>query len=492
MRYSFYRVLFLFLISCCILNAQEYTFYHYGLNDGLSQETIRSILKDKNGFLWLGTQDGLNRFDGTSFTVYKNQKKDSLSLSGNFINALVEDNTNNIWIGTNDNGICIYDSDLNSFKSTSVKKGNCTSLSKMSDGSIIATVVNQGIVVFEKTSNDYHPFSIKEINDQQLQFNNSFLHNDLAFISTSDGRVFVVNDILDANTRSFKEIELGTSVGTINTMFVKDNVLWLGSSSGLFAYHLKKHTLDNIPLQSADYSEKLNVESINAFNDVFYIGTFNGLFIAENFKGSHFEKITTYKGDQLHSNSISSNRVYDTFTDGNLLWIGTNNLDVVPLKNPVFKHINTTSEITLNNSFILSFAKNEDYLFVGTRKGINCINSKGEVIPITKENTNDQLAFNVIRAMAIDHYNNLWVATVKGVSVINLTDFNPKQPDIISMYHNQTNETSLSSNATRGIYIDHNNSIWITTYGGGINRFIGDLKTKTFTFEHYKLSLIHI
>ncbi|MBR9844769.1 MAG: response regulator [Algicola sp.] len=488
MRYSFYRVLFLFIINCCILNAQEYTFYHYGLSDGLSQETIRSILKDKNGFLWLGTQDGLNRFDGTSFTVYKNQKKDSLSLSGNFINALVEDNTNNIWIGTNDNGICIYDSDLYSFKSTSVKKGNCTSLSKMSDGSIIATVVNQGIVVFEKTSNDYHPFSIKEINDQQLQFNTSFLHNDLVFVSTNDGRVFVVNDILDANKRSFKEIELDSAVGVINTMYVKDDVLWLGSSSGLFAYHLTKHTLDNIPLQSTDDSEKLNVESINTFNDIFYIGTFNGLFIAENFKGSQFEKITTYKGDQLHSNSISSNRVYDTFTDGNLLWIGTNNLDVVPLKNPVFKHINTTSEITLNNSFILSFAKNEDYLFIGTRKGINCINSKGEVIPITKENTNDQLAFNVIRAMAFDQHNNLWVATIKGVSVINLTDFNPKQPDIISMYHNQTNETSLSSNATRGIYIDHNNSIWIATYGGGINRFTGDLKTKTFTFEHYKSS----
>ena len=170
MNHSFYRILFLLLINCTFLNAQDYTFYHYGLNEGLSQETIRSILKDKNGFLWLGTQDGLNRFDGTSFTVYKNQKSDSLSISGNFINALVEDDSNNIWIGTNDNGICIYDSHLNSFKSTSVKNGNCTSLSKMSDGSIVATILNRGIIIFEK-KNNFLPYEITTINSEQLKVN---------------------------------------------------------------------------------------------------------------------------------------------------------------------------------------------------------------------------------------------------------------------------------------------------------------------------------
>ncbi|MFD2915001.1 hybrid sensor histidine kinase/response regulator transcription factor [Psychroserpens luteus] len=485
MKTSCLAVLFLILTSWNILHAQDYTFYHYGLDDGLSQETVRSILKDENGFLWLGTQDGLNRFDGTSFKVYKNQKKDSLSISGNFINTLVEDNNNNIWIGTNDNGICIYDSNLNSFKKTIIKKGNCTSLSKMSNGSIIATILNQGIVVFEKKNDNYHPFIITKANNEQLQFNTSFINHDSLFVSTNEGRVFVIRNILDDN-RVFDEIKLGNSVGVINTIFIKDDTLWLGTSNGLFAFNQKTKSLNKIELESNEKSEKLNIESINFYNNVFYLGTFNGLFIAKNFNDLKFETITTYKGEQKHSNSISSNRVYDTFTDGNLLWIGTNNLDVVPLKKPVFKTINTNSEIALNNSFILSFAKNDEYLFVGTRKGINCINSKDEVTQITKENTNNTFAFNVIRAMAIDQDNNLWVATIKGVSIIDLKNFNPKKPNIISIYHDETNLSSLSSNATRGVYIDHNNNVWIATYGGGINRFTGNLKEDTLTFENYK------
>lgn len=479
-----FALLFLFPF---VSNGQDMTFYHYGLEEGLSQETIRSIYKDKNGFLWLGTQDGLNKFDGTAFTVYKNRKKDSLSISGNFINALVEDDDNNIWIGTNDNGISIYNSHLNSFEQTTINKGNCSSLSKMSDGTIIATVLNQGIVVFKKEKERYSTFKITEINGEHLQFNVSFLYNDSVYVSANEGRIFVINNIRDEN-KVIKEIKLDSAIGIINIIHVQDDILWMGTSDGLFALNQKNNILKKVALQSDKASDRFKVESIKTFNNVFYLGTFNGLFIASDFNSDTFtfKNIITYKGEQNHSNSITSNRVYDTFTDGNLLWVGTNNLDVIPLNNPVFKNINSASKSALNNSFILSFAKNNTYTFVGTRKGINCINDKGQVTQITKENTNNALAFNVIRAMAIDQNNHLWVATIKGVSVIDLDNFNPKKPKIISIYNDENTSSSLSANSTRGIYIDDKNTIWIATYGGGISRFTGDVKTNTITFKNYK------
>ena len=70
--------------------SQENAFYHFGLEEGLSQESVLSLLKDSNGFLWIGTQDGLNRFDGNSFTVYTNNPNDSASVIDNYINKLIE------------------------------------------------------------------------------------------------------------------------------------------------------------------------------------------------------------------------------------------------------------------------------------------------------------------------------------------------------------------------------------------------------------------
>ena len=119
-------VLFLIAASCF---SQEKIFYHYGLEEGLSQQSVRAIIKDSKGYLWLGTQDGLNRFDGNSFVVYKNEIGNDKSISGNFINALL-DNDNLIWIGTSNNGICYYNKKFNNFKSIGKTSSNCTASGK--------------------------------------------------------------------------------------------------------------------------------------------------------------------------------------------------------------------------------------------------------------------------------------------------------------------------------------------------------------------------
>ena len=97
-------MIFFGLVCCLALMSAERTssfaFSSLKLKDGLSQLTVSAIYQDKRGFLWLGTRNGLNRYDGNSFVVYKHDNRDSSSLSSNHILALVEDNQHNLWIAT--------------------------------------------------------------------------------------------------------------------------------------------------------------------------------------------------------------------------------------------------------------------------------------------------------------------------------------------------------------------------------------------------------
>ena len=141
------KYIILFLVSM-FSYSQENTFYHYGLEEGLSQETIISLIKDSSGFLWIGTQDGLNRFDGDSFTTYKNVLDDASSIVDNYITVLFEHSNKTIWIGTATNGVCYYDPELNTFNSIGLKKQRCSSIVQDKNGTVYATYLDAGLSVF--------------------------------------------------------------------------------------------------------------------------------------------------------------------------------------------------------------------------------------------------------------------------------------------------------------------------------------------------------
>ena len=106
----------LFLLSTSIsLFSQGFKFDHITTEQGLSQATVNCVYQDKKGFIWIGTNDGLNRYDAYSFKVYKNNSDDSLSISGNNISAISEDSSFNLWITTRNNGLNCYNRKLDKF-----------------------------------------------------------------------------------------------------------------------------------------------------------------------------------------------------------------------------------------------------------------------------------------------------------------------------------------------------------------------------------------
>ena len=98
-------LLFVFFAVWTISSAKTIHVKNLSLESGLSQSSVLCMLQDKQGFMWFGTEDGLNRYDGYNFTVFRHDSRDSLSISDNHINCLFEDNNGNIWIGTKDGGV---------------------------------------------------------------------------------------------------------------------------------------------------------------------------------------------------------------------------------------------------------------------------------------------------------------------------------------------------------------------------------------------------
>jgi len=474
-----------FILLTLNLGAQNLNFFHYGLEEGISQQTIRSILKDSKGFLWLGTQDGLNRFDGQSFKVYKPSLTDTLSITGKFINDIVEAKDGTIWIATANKGVCYYDPETDSFVKTTHNSGNCTSLTSDRLGNIYATFLNKGVAQFSKSKGAYNCKTISGINDTIFSFTSSFVFNNDLYLGTTDGRLFQSSI---ENPFEFNTIRLSKSLGIIKSIDKVKNTLLIGSADGLYEWNTGNLRYINLKQFNVQKTENLFIESIKSSDKDLYVGTDNGFFILKDYvtEGFNPAKVDTYKGDKNYTNTITSNRIYDILVDEDLLWIGTNNLDVATLKPPAFKTINTKSYPAINNSYVFSILSTDHYTFIGTRDGLNCIDKSDNIYYITKENTNQKLSYNVIRGMCIDNNQNLWLATTQGVSVLDLKNFDPKNPRLKAMYFEENNSKSLSNNKTRSVYLDHNNTIWVTTYGGGINRFTGDLESNLFTFERYK------
>src|SRR5436305_8961682 len=111
------KYIFLLLVFPAVAFSQkkQLEFDHFSTNQGLSQSNVLCILQDSKGFMWFGTREGLNKYDGYKFTVYKNDPKNKNSISGNFISSIIESRDGNIWVATRGGGLCKYDTEKDLF-----------------------------------------------------------------------------------------------------------------------------------------------------------------------------------------------------------------------------------------------------------------------------------------------------------------------------------------------------------------------------------------
>jgi len=520
--------------------AQHARFEHLSMDDGLSNNTVLEIFQDSRGFLWFGTEDGLNRYDGYNITIFKNDPEDSTSISGKKVYTIYEDVSGGLWFGTN-GGLCYFDRNKEIFKTFKNNPDNPNSLPNNTVLKICEDPSNDSSTIWLATLNGLSCFNIKTFEFKNFLFssknpmNQRFLNMIFSLISSKKGGLWIgtfkgllyfdpqketfthhnkINDfIYSLYEKDHDLLWLGTSEAGLNTYnpqtkeivslskkynlkanledkvivsILKDKMghFWIGTSSGLFQVDPQ---INNFSLYDYDPSinNSLNENNIRSLyidkGGILWIGTSSGL-NKLNFRKNIF---IHYYHSQFQKNNISSNNIISLHEDKNQnIWIGTDNgLDLLNTKDKSFKHYPMTglNPKYANSGEVNSIIEENNLIWLGTEAGLYSLNPKTEILEEQFPGSAKLMTQNVFQVLK-GKSGDFWLATLVG-----LFKFNPISKTFIHYTNNPEDSLSLSHNFVYRIYEDYKGQLWIGTRKG-LNKF--DPQKNTFEkFYHDKNNL---
>ena len=500
---------FFITIFCQAQSVEEhYYFKNLSIRNGLSQNTVNAILQDRKGFMWLGTKDGLNRYDGLSFRKFKHDAANPRSIGNSFITSLYEDFNGNIWVGT-DAGVYIYypekeafeEFDCQSLEKTRIER-SVSMIAGDKQGRVWIAVEAQGMFCYDARQKLLRNYPLSEISSNikcftfdsggtlWLGFYGDGLYyskDNLATVhpygSPEDGkREFeggVITKIVQGNYNclyigSVKEgvSELNLTSGQVRNLLAidesgesifcrdllpySDNELWIGTESGIYIYNLR--TAQFIHLRASLYdSYSLSDNAIYAL----YKDREEGLWIGSYFGGvDYYPRQYTYFAKYYPkniANSLHGKRVREFCrADDGTLWIGTEDggLNHFNPKTKEFHFFEPSAGFTN----IHGLCMDGSHLWVGTfSKGLRVIDTRTGVVlrtyteGHTPHSLNDNSIFSICRTSAGEIY----LGTLFGLLRYNRTQDNfDRIPELNGKFVYDIKEDSYGN-------------LWLATYANG-------------------------
>lgn len=483
------KILSLFLILCPVIvfsqiekqHADKY-FRTIAVDQGLSQNTVFAIAQDALGFMWMGTQNGLNRYDGEVIKVYRPVKNDTNSLQSYYIRSLFTDRNNRLWIGGN-KGISYYDHRIGKFKNYAlpIKTGewHVTSIASDQTGKIWASTSYGDIYFYDINSDRFLRFTINNAQQFKLQIKQMLFHKDLLYIGTSAG-----THIIDLKTKKIRNSLLNKINSRINYMLAEADTIWLGTEgNGLYYFDVRKQSLGNFRHKLADPFSLVNdnIRSLEKDNEGnLWIGTFKGLSIL-NMRSKSFKN---YLHQPTNSYTISQNSIRCIYRDRqNGMWLGTffGGTSYYHKDDIKFNLINQyTSPLALNDQVVNVIKEDADRnVWIGTNdKGLNIWNRRKGTISYYsyKEDHKNSISSDNIKSIEFDAAGNALIGTHNS----GLNYINKKTGQVTHFNHDPGNPLSISGNMVQALLKDSKNRIWVGTWSG-LNRF----HPENNTFSHY-------
>jgi len=488
--------LFLFLLTLTSLTAQEDqpSFKHITAENGLSNNWVKAILKDKDGFMWFGTFNGLNRYDGNHFKIFLAGLNSTLS--DNIIECLAEDQDGNLWVGTFSGGLHRFDRNTETFVQFQHDPQAQRSLSHNRICSIYSDHNGRLWIGTGAGLDLYHP------EDNTFEH---FLHNpdDPNSVTTGlvscvyedhTGRLWIgteggLNSYVTEEKKFIHYRHQPADPNSLAEDYVKSiygdkyGHLWLGTwGGGLDKLEPETNTFHHFQ-NSQNSPWALSNNSVLALTgnneDLIYIATEGGGLNIFDIQQEHF---TPLLSDITNARSINSNSVHTLYYDdqNGMLWAGTYNggVNYFSKWDKPFNLYQARMQ-GLNNNHVTSVAEDHNgSLWIGTDGGgINKMNpANGLFTYYSKaESGKDGLQSNAVMSLMCDQDNMIWVGTYNG----GLDMINPTSGLITHYTHRPNDAKSLSEKNVSAIYEDKRGNIWAGTMIGGLNLF--DRKTLTFT-----------
>jgi signal transduction histidine kinase/ligand-binding sensor domain-containing protein len=504
-RFSLVVKILILLLSSSILpvsltthiaGAHPYAnFEHLSIADGLSQSTISCMLQDNEGYIWFGTRDGLNRFDGMEFTIYRHNPSANDSISDNYITSIFEDEHNIIWIGTFDGGLNRYNAVSNNFThyrpsefdTNGVGNDSVMAICGGARGSLLIGT-SKGLIIFDQETEALYPIPNQETVPNILSNTAvSSLFKDTSgdiWIGTNSG-LFK----LDTATNEYSYHELShTTTGDpqsnhINCIYQgQDNLLWIGTANGLYKLD-QQRVVQSYYIHHSEDPQSLSNNRIRAIcqdrNGILWLGTSYGL--------NKFDPVTGVSLHFLHDSgnpiSISSNVIWSLMLDNSgILWLGTFNggIDKYVEKRQVFiRYQNNPGDTSsLSNNIVKALYEAFDStIWIGTLGGLNHLDPTTHKFTCYQNDPNDQrsLSNNTVKAICQTFDGSIWVGTSGG-----LNRLNPTTGEFTRYRHDPTNPNSISSNLIWSLFVDSSGKLWVGTHRG-----LDKLNPTTGIFTHY-------
>jgi ligand-binding sensor domain-containing protein/signal transduction histidine kinase/AraC-like DNA-binding protein len=462
----------LLMLTCQQVHAQQILFRNYSVKDGLCSNTIWNIEQDEKGYMWFGTKNGLNRFNGYEFTTYQFNKENKHSLGNNFIHAICQFDNKTFWLGTED-GIYVLNLENEKFSHLPIAANDIVfDIMRDSKGLMWIASGKSGVFSFNPSDKKIENFKAEP------GVANSLSQNQVRTLAEDEqGRIWMGTfgegiDILDPVKMQFRHYKNGNAEVDLNSNRIitlyKDiqGNMWAGSLGGLYVWMKNSDSFKSYHKGGAGSINENIVRAIyQPEPGKLYVGTEKGL----NILDIPSQTFTAFTHKNNDPRSISDNAVYTIFPDKEGgIWIGTyfGGLNYFPQKGSGFELYYATGENnSLSGNAVSCFLEDKPgYFYIGTENaGLNYFDSHTKTFKTYPfKASQEPLSYHNIHSLLKDKNDNIWIGTFSaGLNVLN-----PRSGKVTKYLHNKSDSNSISNNNIYSLYQDKEGVIWVGTTKG--------------------------